>query len=468
MQSEQIAQTTSPKFDPLLALRGVACLLIVVAHCRSQMGSVLLGTLDVSWLFINRGAPFVWVFFCLSGYLVGKVFYCHRYRVNRAGIIRFWCNRALRIAPLYYFVVLVTLPIYPHLLTAQYRETLIRLLTFTYHPYATADVAFYNAPLWAVSTEVNFYLVAPLIYFAANRWLNSQKRLLMAYLSIFLGVFLWKAIAFYTYGETINQIQHYYQQIYAPLWSNLDVFLCGFLVNPLILMRQQHRQQGAANRRLFSVLESPATLVSFSRNTGTTWSTGTTCQTSHPEVSSEGNGSMPLLSPRQQPWSKGLAASIAIGYLGLSAYYFFIEAALPVMVSTTIKLFVLPPLLAIATAYFIFLCEFDHYHQPQPAPLKGWANIIKHPRPYLIARLGVLSYGIYVWHFPVMLWLNHGIGIDQQAPAAFLQRLTGTLFFSVLIASATHMLVERPCARYRRYLTPKTCPLLSAQKMLQQ
>ncbi len=455
MQPEKITHTISPKFDPLLALRGVACLLIVVSHCRSQMGSVFLGTLDISWLFINRGAPFVWVFFCLSGYLVGKVFYCHRYRFNRSGVVRFWYNRALRIAPLYYFVVLVTLPIYPHLLTAQYRETLIRLLTFTYHPYATAEVAFYNAPLWAVSTEVSFYLVAPFIYFVASRWLNSRRRLLMTYLSIFLGVFLWKAIAFHTYGESINHIQLYYQHIYAPLWSNLDVFLCGFLVNPLILMRQR-QPQDAATSHLFSVVESPCALAGFSQ--------GAASQTTQPNVSRKGDWGMPFLAPRQQPWSKGLGAAIALGYLGLSAYYFFIEAALPVMLSTTVKLFVLPPLSAIATAYFIFICESEHYHQPQPAPLEGWANIIKHPRHYLIARLGVLSYGIYVWHFPVMLWLSQGVGIEPEAPEAFLQRLTGTLVFSILIASVTHTLVERPSARYRRFLTPKTLPLPDSQK----
>ena len=56
--------------------------------------------------------------------------------------------------------------------------------------------------------------------------------------------------------------------------------------------------------------------------------------------------------------------------------------------------------------------------------------------------LGVISYGVYLWHWPLTIWLRpETVGVD--GPLLFALRLGATL----LIASASFYLVERPIRR---------------------
>jgi peptidoglycan/LPS O-acetylase OafA/YrhL len=81
--------TTHPapqnRLDPLLVLRGLACLMVTIIHCNPPRNSILFHGLDLSWLCFSNGLVAVWIFFCLSGYLMGKAFYTGRYRLTRQG-----------------------------------------------------------------------------------------------------------------------------------------------------------------------------------------------------------------------------------------------------------------------------------------------------------------------------------------------------------------------------------------------
>jgi peptidoglycan/LPS O-acetylase OafA/YrhL len=71
----------------------------------------------------------------------------------------------------------------------------------------------------------------------------------------------------------------------------------------------------------------------------------------------------------------------------------------------------------------------------------GW------PRRLLATRglrwLGEISYGIYLWHLPLLLWLVHK-GVDS--PALLLPL---TLAWTIACASLSYYLVERPILRFK-------------------
>jgi peptidoglycan/LPS O-acetylase OafA/YrhL len=73
--------------DALLALRGFACLMVVIIHCNPPRNSIIYKGYDLSWLSFSHGMVAVWVFFCLSGYLMGKSFYAECYSADVNGVI---------------------------------------------------------------------------------------------------------------------------------------------------------------------------------------------------------------------------------------------------------------------------------------------------------------------------------------------------------------------------------------------
>jgi peptidoglycan/LPS O-acetylase OafA/YrhL len=54
--------------------------------------------------------------------------------------------------------------------------------------------------------------------------------------------------------------------------------------------------------------------------------------------------------------------------------------------------------------------------------------------------LGTISYGVYLWHFPVILWLRS----QQEWPADGLHAMARTAVLTLILAAASWWLVERP------------------------
>ncbi|WP_375506305.1 acyltransferase family protein [uncultured Nostoc sp.] len=113
-----LVKESKNSLDALLSLRGVACLIVVIYHgiiipqlfgsqlspgaqLSSLRQSIIYHGYDFTWILFSHGPAAVWIFFVLSGYLMGKGFYSGRYIANISGIVNFWRNRILRIFPLY-------------------------------------------------------------------------------------------------------------------------------------------------------------------------------------------------------------------------------------------------------------------------------------------------------------------------------------------------------------------------------
>ena len=219
--------------DALLALRGVACLAVVIHHCNPPRNSIVYHGYDLSWIICSPGGIAVWIFFCLSGYLMGKAFYTNRYEINLSGVVNFWRNRILRIAPLYYFaVVILALFVYTDILKIENWGYLVRIVMFTYnHALPPA----WNGAFWSLSTEFQFYLVIPFIYSYLSKYLVSKKKILFAAVSTISFVFSIKLFLWILFRYQLTESQGFgIKYWYTPLLMNMDLFLSGFFVSSFI------------------------------------------------------------------------------------------------------------------------------------------------------------------------------------------------------------------------------------------
>jgi peptidoglycan/LPS O-acetylase OafA/YrhL len=105
-----------------------------------------------------NGAFWVWIFFGISGYLVGRGFIGGGYELTPQGFARFLKNRALRILPLAFIAMAIGL--LGHLAAGvPVPET--ALLQFLFIP-PLNDMSL-SGPLWSVAVEMQFYVLAALL-----------------------------------------------------------------------------------------------------------------------------------------------------------------------------------------------------------------------------------------------------------------------------------------------------------------
>lgn len=389
------------RLDALLALRGFACLMVVTIHCAPPRKSIIYDDVDLSWLMFSHGAIAVWIFFVLSGYLMGKVFYTKRYTLDITGVIKFWRNRALRIFPLYYFAVLIlSIFVYPEILKFSSWGYLLRICTFTYHPYISFEVVKFNDVFWSLSTEVQFYLIVPFIYSLIQNRLNNPKKVVVIGFLIIITTFIIRGLLWISFHDEITQEMGYaFKYWYTPLIVNLDLFLCGFLLNALI------------------------------QNYKVNW-----------------NQTKSLI-------SKTIAVILIILLYLFSAHHLYHQELwnLPNRSGgwrTLTTILILQPLTAIITSGFIFAFEKDVYHEFTKHEKLSFSTILKNP-VRILEIIGNLSYGIYIWHMPIIT-RTYDIFNTEIPIEAFYIRLTATLLLSTVLATVTYYIVELPFARWKR------------------
>jgi len=378
------------QIDPLLSLRGFACLMVVIAHSLPPRSTIYYQNYDLTWLIFSPGGVAVRIFFCLSGYLIGKAFYNQRYTTQLSGIINFWRNRALRIFPAYYsFVIILGLLFYPQIWQPENRIHLLRILTFTYD--YTLPIDFHGA-FWYVSTEVQFYLVVPFIYIFLRDRLTKLKQIIITFIILILFSFclrliIWTLITTHT-PLPEQQMNSFISYIYIPLITNLDSFLCGFLVNPIII--EQKSQQ----------------------------------PTNKPETTFFPKAQLALL-------------LILLLYLFTAYCRYYHQFYL---------LFIAPSITAVLTSAFLYLIECDPYPKSYHFPQTYFWEI-----PFIIfGYLGKFSYGIYIWHYPIITKLTPILLISNNPLNAFLFRFIETLTLSTLLAIATYYLIEQPVIKLKK------------------
>jgi peptidoglycan/LPS O-acetylase OafA/YrhL len=413
--------------DALLILRGLACLVIVIAHCQPPL--TVLSSLPWGWLVAMPGGIAVRAFFTLSGYLIGKGFYLGRYGTSRSQLRRYIRNRAARILPLYWAAVLIpAIFLAPSILypTAANDWVLLRYLTFTYNHTLPEQ---FNSPLWSLSTEVQFYAIAPLLFGMVRDRLRTVRLVLVAIGMVAIGGWairegiVWGLVQIHG-GQTGEFNLDFVRYVYTFLPANLDAFLCGLLLNPLLLALLKSSQSilfqpDRHNDCLTSSVQRHDQFPTLAR----TWF----------------NHFLKYLKKHLK-----VCAIVAIASL-------FIQCTIWKMAGNGDLLSLGPSLSIAAVCLFIVAFEFgDAYH--------GFLN--NQPFSVMACRknpwrcweiLGVLSYGIYVWHYPIAIWLLPKFG-DFADLQAFAQRTIAVLTIATIAAIVSHLAIERPGAAWLQKL----------------
>ena len=143
-------------------LRGIAALIVLFHHTVNhpfQLDPHYHPT-DVWWIFIPPGHLSVLVFFVLSGYVIG---YTNPEPLTREAIPFYLKKRILRVYPLYFIAIIVTIIITQGTWPV---SSIIKHLLFLNKPNTTI---FDNSPLWSLPFEVLYYLLfIPISYFKIN------------------------------------------------------------------------------------------------------------------------------------------------------------------------------------------------------------------------------------------------------------------------------------------------------------
>ncbi|MGI8608650.1 MAG: acyltransferase family protein [Candidatus Dormibacteria bacterium] len=229
-----VVQAGAPRSRRIESLRAVAALGVVISHVYGT--SVAYGPATES-TFLHRvlfGGGFgVLLFFALSGYLLFKPFALHRWGGGSAiDLGRYARNRALRILPLYYVLIVILLIAYRAPPSFWVRFGLFAQSLFN-------DTVFrIDPPTWSLAVELQYYILLPFI--AGGIAVLSRGRLAVATLVLLiLGAI----------SLALRLVTVYLPAGASPAWryafpTNFVFFVPGMLL-PLI----QLRLAGAAEPR---------------------------------------------------------------------------------------------------------------------------------------------------------------------------------------------------------------------------
>jgi peptidoglycan/LPS O-acetylase OafA/YrhL len=202
--------------------------------------------------------------------------------------------------------------------------------------------------------------------------------------------------------EINEQFDYVIKYWYTPLLTNLDLFLSGFLVNVFIQNKKNNPFSTFINKKI----------------------------------------------------NKKYIAIIGMIILYLFTSYHLYEQELYNLpgnfskgIRTTTTFFMLQPLTAIITSCYIWAFESDIYFIFNNNEKLSFNTILKNPLR-ILEVFGILSYGIYIWHLPILGNIT-SIFTTKVAIEAFYMRLTCTLILSSLLAIVTYYFVELPCTKWK-------------------
>ncbi len=170
-------EQTNVYFPNLDGLRFFAFLLVFVNHTVICLGFTYPNShyIFIRENFLKNGDMGVSFFFVLSGFLITYLLLKEKEENNRISIKNFYARRVLRIFPLYYLVVIITLFIIPIVKNHVPMNFPMNISTSTLSPWYyftfTGNFDFMKngisnvilSVLWSVSVEEQFYLFWPLI-----------------------------------------------------------------------------------------------------------------------------------------------------------------------------------------------------------------------------------------------------------------------------------------------------------------
>lgn len=218
--------------DPVNILRVISVLCVFFLHSfifSSQLG---FSFNEKNWFLKTPAWSAVWLFFLLSGYLIGKGFLSGRYKEDGKYTIicvfKFYIKRILKVAiPTWCFCFLAEVLLEPGVI-AHNPMMFLKIFTFTYFNNPASNII---GVTWYVNTLMWLYLCAPFLAIFAEKILYKIHSTKTRHISTFVAIGIIVCIGFlfriYLYRCGVD----WSSKIYVPFYCNLDIYICGILLN---------------------------------------------------------------------------------------------------------------------------------------------------------------------------------------------------------------------------------------------
>ena len=385
-------------------LRAIAAISVLLLHTAFASGFTLRSTFGT---YTSRFEIGVSVFFLISGFLLYRPF-AVSHLAGRASpnTRRFWERRLLRIVPAYWLALTVLTYVF-HLVSLGNGWGEVAIHYFFLQIYFPKAVFFGIPQAWSICTEMSFYLFLPAYAAVVGLRRRMQERQLVAEVvgiaslfAISLGFRWWS-----TNLPFIRVVDGHFQAVCYPNCNTRAPF------SALMVDWLPARLDLFAFGMLLAVLSAWWT----ERDSEPGWLS---------------NGWMPWLS-----WIGAAGAFVWASHLGV--------ARTPLFITTPIQGIELQSLYGV----FAFLLLLPAVFGPPDRSL-----IRKFLQFWPVAALGVISYGIYLWHLDLINQILSWTGW-HRGTIPYWQLVMSVLAVTVIVASISYFGLEKPMLRIKSHLS---------------
>lgn len=205
---------TRPRLEMIEALRALAAFIILILHMVAFSGMKLPSYLNIIHTHFRLGVP---LFYTLSGFVLAYT-YLNKLQTH-SQIVCFYIRRFFRIAPLFYFMLIITPALLPSYAPTSLRDILLNIgMIFGLIPGKQLSLVIAG---WSIGVEILFYLIFPLFAIFTN--------------SVRSGIIAWLIIMF---------ISSCFLSATSPLTSVSNTMLAGTDTYLSILSQLPHFLSG--------------------------------------------------------------------------------------------------------------------------------------------------------------------------------------------------------------------------------
>ncbi len=375
----------SERLDPVLALRGLACLIVIWNHTQEIRWWLVVHGINLSFLVFPSGFVAVQIFYLISGYSVGYGFFSKKYTLSIKSLRSFYINRWLRIAPAYYVCILASMFIF-YRQTATSLSDILRFFTFTAN-FDNLNLPF-QLPLVIISTEMQFYLIAPMLFGLLS---SALRRIHPFVVGIYILCFGFAVRYMLLLLGLISDFDMYRLNVYVKVWGMIDFFLFGMFLSCMICERRSY-------------------VVALKNRITNLW-----------------------------------YAVVLIGWSLWMAYTHSIDTGISWPQEVVNRIFILPFTLCIVIGWYILSSSVDFDYKKRIDRISHIIKLLVHPKTFL-SGIGFISYGLYLYHYAFfeILYSNQEL-TPHFAPNV--SRFVIVLSITIITALASYTFVESPLLR---------------------